>query len=124
MSGFITSLDVELVSKGRWRLLSMLAYKSDLAGLIVVPAGFITDFASVPRLPLAYLLTGDTAHEAAVVHDYLYETGTGTKTQADCVFLEAMASVGEARWRRTLKYWAVRVFGRGKFKGAEWLYGR
>ena len=119
MNRFITKLDVELVSKGRWRLLLPLAYRSDIAGLIVVPTGFVTDFASVPRLPLAYLLTGDTAHAAAVVHDYLYETGTGTKAVADRVFLEAMEEIGEERWRRTLMYWAVRLFGRGKFRGAK-----
>ena len=119
MSKFINSLDVELVGKGRWRLLSPLIYRSEIAGLIVVPAGFVTDFASVPRLPLAYLLTGDTAHSAAVVHDYLYETGTGTKADADRVFLEAMEAIGEDRWRRTLMYWAVRIFGRGNFASTQ-----
>ena len=119
MSKFITSLDVELVGEGRWRLLSPLIFQSELVGIIAVPAGFVTDFASVPRLPLAYLIAGDTAHAAAVVHDYLYETGTGTKADADRVFLEAMEAIGEDRWRRTLMYWAVRIFGRGNFASAK-----
>ena len=34
-----------------------LVYKSEVASTIFkVPAGFVTDLASVPRLPLAYLL--------------------------------------------------------------------
>ena len=43
-----------------------------LKDTITVPTGFFTDFASVPRMPFVFLLFGDVAHEAAVIHDYLY----------------------------------------------------
>jgi hypothetical protein len=39
---------------------------------IIIPAGFYTDFCSVPRAPFAYLLYGGIAEEAGVVHDALY----------------------------------------------------
>jgi len=66
--GFLTDLNAtkakEANSAGRakWRLPTELAYNSQIHGLIIVPEGYITDFASVPRLPFAYWLTGDTAH--------------------------------------------------------------
>lgn len=40
---------------------------------IIVPSGFYTDFASVPRSPLTYKFFGKFNQEA-VVHDYLYRT--------------------------------------------------
>ena len=79
--------------------------------MIEVPAGFETDFASVPRVPVAYWLFGDVAHEAAVVHDFLYSTAAVPRETADKVLLEAMEVTGVASWRRMPIYWAVRRFG-------------
>lgn len=118
MSHFLTSLQVEEIDDGRWRLLVILAYSSNLAGLVIVPAGFETDFASVPRLPVAFALFGDVAHEAAVIHDYLYSTGMVSREVADKVLLEAMESTGIAAWRRWPIYWAVRQFGGSHYKPA------
>jgi len=39
---------------------------------LTAPAGFITDLASVPRIPLVYWLVGGRANHAAVIHDYCY----------------------------------------------------
>jgi len=121
MSKFLTALDVELVDddqndgRGAWRLTEPFVYQSDIAGNITVPAGFVTDFASVPRVPVAFWLTGDTAHDAAVVHDYLYTTGQVDRATADAVLLEAMALSGIPAWRRYAMYWAVRAFGGAHF---------
>lgn len=131
MSQFLSVLDVQLLDdtmadgRGMWMLCQPLAYQSDIAGkVIVVPAGFKTDFASVPRLPIAYWLTGDTAHAPAVVHDHLYSTGDLPRETADAVLLEAMASAGVPRWRRYAMYWAVRAFGGGRFgRGGSDLAG-
>lgn len=116
---FLTDLNVTLLrgkeKEGRqlWRIDSTLLYTSDVAKqAVIVPKGFITDFSSVPRLPLAYLLAGDTAHEAAVVHDYLYVSGTVSKKIADDVFLEAMQESGVSWWRRSLMWAAVSAFGK------------
>ena len=115
--GFLTALNTTKVAeagdmgRARWRLLSDLAYNSRTRGLIVVDAGFETDFASVPRMPLTYWIAGDTAHASAVVHDYLcrqlYPVRSITWQQAADVFLEAMKDEGVPLWRRTLMYWAV-----------------
>jgi hypothetical protein len=75
-----------------------------------VPATFKTDFASVPRAPLVFWLTGDVSHKAAVIHDYLYTLGEPRK-YADAVFRAAMKTEGVSGWRRGLMWAAVRVFG-------------
>lgn len=112
---FRTSLKVELVDhidSGTWRLLAPLVYWSQLTqASIVVPDGFVTDFASVPRVWFAYLLTGNTAHAPAVVHDYLYRTRLYPRELCDKVFLEAMESVDVPEWRRNLIFSGVRLGG-------------
>lgn len=120
MAAFGTRLAVALESDaGRWRLLETLIFASDVAGqVIAVPAGFETDFASVPRLPLAYMATANTAHRAAVVHDYLYTTAQVDRVTADKVFREAAEVSGVPGWRRALLYWGVRIGG-GSHYGAS-----
>lgn len=112
---FEGELHVELLPSGMWRLSSPLGYYSSLLDEVVrVPQGFETDFASVPRMPLAFLLTGDTAHAAAVVHDWLCEHPDGRERELiDRVFLEACEVSQVPRWRRWLMYRAVRL--------ADWI---
>ncbi len=88
-------------------------YLSDLAErTFTVPVGFYTDFASVPRVvPLIYACLGDTAHEPAVVHDWLYYSAVTDRATADGVLLEAMKAWGMSRWRYYPIYWGVRVGG-------------
>lgn len=111
MSAFLTPLVAEK-SGGVWIITQPLVYQSDVARRVfTVPAGFTTDFASVERLPLMFLLTGDAAHEAAVVHDYLYAKGLLSRADADAVFREAAIVSGEPGWRVRLMYWGVRLGG-------------
>ena len=80
------------IGNGKHRVVEPFVYCSDKIGVIVVPAGFITDFASVPRLPFVYMFFGGVGDEAAVLHDWLYayphqpHRGCGiplTRAQAD-----------------------------------------
>lgn len=110
--GFQTPLIAQKVkeahSTGRagWRLREDLVYLSEQIGMLIVPAGFETDFSSVPRMPFAYWLAGDTAHASAVVHDYLcrvwYPAMRISWVQAAKVFDEAMQHEGVPGWRRWL----------------------
>ena len=118
MSEFRTSLIVMMVNNDpeKWRLVVPLVYSSDLLGLIVVPVGFETDFASVPRLPVLFFLAGGFAKAPSVVHDFLYsEHNNFTREQADAAFLEAMEVDGISTWRRNGMYQAVRLFGAPHF---------
>jgi hypothetical protein len=63
--------------------------------LIVVPAGFQTDLASVPRVPIIYSIWGDRAHREAILHDYLYRIDSIyclKKSKCDQLFKLAMIS--------------------------------
>jgi len=88
-------------------------YQSDIAGQIfTVPIGFYTDFASIPRLfPLIYALFGDTVHEPAVIHDWLYYSAVTTREMADNVLYEAMTVCGVVEWRKDMIYEGVRAGG-------------
>lgn len=95
MGKFITELEVKQVREGLWELTEPLIYESSKLGLIVVDAGTRTDFASVPRLPVAYLLAGGRANASATLHDSLYaQHNTGrcrgvSRLEADNLIFEA-----------------------------------
>jgi hypothetical protein len=75
MSKFLTGLDCDLKEESDkvWILNSPLEYYSDLLkATITAPATFNTDFASVPRVPVFYMMFGDRAHREAVIHDLLF----------------------------------------------------
>lgn len=116
---FLDPLRVEKIgetadSRPIWKLLSEFRYDSDILGCrVAIPAGFITDLASVPRAPLAYWLTGNTATEAAVLHDFLYSRRSPAKTkdEADDTFWEAMTAMGVPWWRRRIMWRAVQIGG-------------
>lgn len=118
-------LRVEYLDGHEWLLLEDFTYFDEEYGeeglFITVPAGFQTDFASVPRILWNLLPPTGKYGKAAVIHDFLYRTGhvAGvpiTKAYADAVFRRAMAELGVGKVRRTLMWAAVAVFGRGIWK--------
>lgn len=113
MAAFKTPLKVQKLAEKTWALLAPLVYRSDqVAQVLTVPKGFITDYASVVRAPIAFWIAGDRAHEAATVHDYLYQTHhCRTREKADKIFLEAMEVTAIPAWIRKVMYGAVRVAG-------------
>lgn len=122
MSRFLTPLRLERIEdkskdgRGTWLLLDPLVYESDLGGIIVeAPRGFVTDLASVPRIPFAYLLTGGIGHAAAVVHDCLYTTHATTREMADDIFYEALLVLEVPGWQAWLMWAGVRVGGGGSW---------
>ncbi len=90
---FLTPIRVEKVPfQNIWILLKDFVYHHeaskylDLDVTITVPAGFYTDFASIPRLPILYGKLGNRFHEEAVIHDYVYRIDSDpilTQDEAD-----------------------------------------
>lgn len=118
MSEFRTVLDTHLVCEfdGTDALDAPLVYWSDLLQVeIVVPAGFVTDYASVPRVVGAYLLVGGKGKRASVVHDWLYSCATYAREICDQVFKEALAATGYSALTISLMYAGVRMGGAGHF---------
>lgn len=96
MGYFMGTLKAEEIHKG-WKLIAPLQYHSKvLERNIVVPTGFETDLASVPRL-MRWLVPVANAknRKAAVVHDWLCQDRIQrrmkiTQRDADRVFREAL----------------------------------
>ena len=154
MAGFNGLLDATFLPPRNWTLDKDLTFTSDTIknyeitmlrncnilisdeGTITVPAGYITDLASVPRPIWAVISPFDVAR-AAVIHDLLYEyintqykvvnnsaaaeVGPATKKEteyyreiADNIFREAMRNSEPSvpGWKIWSAYTAVRLFGR------------
>jgi hypothetical protein len=114
VSYFIGDLDTRLIDehKDHHKLLATFSFHSAiLSETIVVPMGFITDFASVPRIIGAWLLYGGKGKRAAVIHDWLYSTQYVSRKVADAVFEEALKASGYAEWEVAGMYAGVRIGG-------------
>ena len=123
-SAFLTRLRTECVDdlacsgRGIWRITEPFQYYSALLGIVItIEPGFLTDYASVPRVPFAYWLFGDTSHEAAVLHDWLFHHhGVCSEAMANKVLLEAMVVEGIPAWRRAGIYAGVVLGGKSSWE--------
>ena len=85
---------------------------------ILVPAGFVTDFASTPRAMWSFLPPFGTYQKAAVMHDYLYWTQGCTRKQADDILWEAMVE-SEVQPNRPTDHLRRRACGRPVSVGSK-----
>lgn len=81
---------------------------------VLIPAGFLTDGASVPRGLWNIIPPFGRYNKAALLHDFLYKTGRMnrarvTRKQADEIFLAAMVALDVPGWQRWAMYAGVRV---------------
>lgn len=78
---------------------------------VVVPKGFVTDFASIPRVFWSTLRPDGEYAYAAIIHDYLYWVQAESREDADLVFKLGMENLGVGAAKISLIYNAVRIFG-------------
>jgi len=78
---------------------------------IVVPKGFKTDFASIPRLFWRIFPPVGPYSKAAVIHDYLYQLPGCSRFLADAMLRECMFQLRVPIWKRLTIYYVVRFFG-------------
>jgi hypothetical protein len=112
----------ELVIRGERRtdkyiLAQALVYDSpSMNEVYVAHAGFITDFASIPRR-LRGFIDDDASYlrDAAVIHDWLYTSKEVKRITADKILQEAMLELGSGKIKAYLVYYAVRAFGGGHY---------
>ncbi|WP_332677383.1 DUF1353 domain-containing protein [Brevundimonas sp.] len=97
------------------------AYEHSPTGRTIwVPASYVTDFASIPRVG-RWLISPFGRHAiAAVIHDWLYSVGEpGKRGEADDIFREALDELGVGVVRRNVMHRAVTTFGAGGYDRAE-----
>ncbi len=96
------------------------SYESDLLGRrIVIPKGFRTDGASVPRLFWNIIPPWGRYGMAAVIHDYLYRWQRTSRRMADDTLLEAMWVKRCAFWQYACIWIAVRIAGSFAWKSDQ-----
>lgn len=97
-----------------WVLTEPLVYRvGDSQDSVIVPKGFVTDFASIPPRLQGLISALGPYMLPAVVHDYLYWEQGCTRAQADRLFLIAMQEMRVPFERRWSMYEAVNGFGGG-----------
>lgn len=112
---FATALDLRDYLPGEWVVLAPLRWRES-DGEIVVPRGFITDLASIPRALRGVLNVNGRSRKAAVLHDWGYCKQWASRTEIDALFRRALIAEGmHPALART--YWlGVRAGG--------WIYWR
>lgn len=97
-----------------WRLEEEFVYhvgSEDSEDVIVVPIGYVTDFASIPQPFRGIYPKAGPWGPAAIVHDWLCDTRTRSSKETHLIFREAMEVIGIPKLRRELFYRAVSWFG-------------
>jgi hypothetical protein len=121
MSSFTNPLDVRIMDEDRdglgiFQLLTAFVYEVGYLGSgdkVSVPAGFLTDLATIPRWARPFLMQAGPSGKAAVLHDYLVYT---KDQRATAIFAEALevAKVNPvARWCMVT---AIRIWELGEKK--------
>lgn len=119
MSSFTKPLTVTKLKTGMWEVDREFWYYIGEEGsdeFVIIPRGFHTDFASVPRAFWMIIPPDGKYSQAAVLHDYLYSCHgilpevTYQRKTCDKIFIEAMAVLEVPTWKRRVMYRAVRMF--------------
>lgn len=106
-------------SKTLIQLTQNLIYKSSDEEMYIVPKGFVSDGASIPKF--AWSIVGHPFGEyleSAVIHDYPYKFPDkwhkeykNKRKRADWLLLDCMKSQCIKLWKRRIMYRAVRLGG-------------
>lgn len=141
MSSFTSDLRVKVLDNGdRYEILDeFVYYRDDNRSIkLKVPVGYVTDFATVPRIFWSIFPPFGKYTKAAVLHDMLCDAFLEKKTwdtvltvdsevkaedrlkfvtrkEADEIFKEAMAAVGVSKFDKFCLYWAVRLYAICKY---------
>jgi len=116
---FIFNTSFKIGDCGEFIYMETQLYVSATLGTIIIPAGFSTDFVTLPA-PFRPFFTPNGRHRlAAGLHDYLYSVkgrynnkcAPATRKEADKEFYIAMKKTGVKPLTRKLFYLAVRVGG-------------
>lgn len=104
-------------SKNRYELVQPLVWSGD-GFMIVAPAGFCYDGASVPSVFSSIIPRFGARYDRAIcLHDYLYSEGKISRADSDKIFYKALRSDKVCWAQAKIMYFAVRFFGKKHYKG-------
>ena len=105
------------------RLLEALKYEYG-GRSFTVPAGFVSDGASVPQFLWGMISPAIDPRtlDAAIAHDHLYRSFSYdfTRREADTLFYKLCRAHGLSFWRSLKAYIGARLFGRKYWKKRRW----
>lgn len=119
----MNKIRVEDNNDGTFTLLEPVEWFDDkTATTIIAPAGFPTDYASVPSKLQSFASKVGRGNRAAIIHDWLCHTRGIPRASAPVwcrlssveaarIFREIMAHDGVGFRERWRKWWGVRLFG-------------
>lgn len=110
---------IEIVGDRDFVLYLPLQYRDGKGVLHTVPVGQHTDLASTWDIPIVTELCSGTGNRSAILHDYLYRSGSVRRSRADELYREALISEGVSYWKAGLMYEGVRIGGRGSYQGPD-----
>lgn len=113
---FDSDLSIQAAGPIRWKLIAPLIWTGTQGQTFIVPLGFTTDFASVPRALHWLVLPYGPYTRAAVLHDYLIAARIAhpdpflrvTSHDVDGIFRRAMEDLGVGWVKRWTMWSAVR----------------
>jgi len=105
-----SDLIVKKSGRHHWRLV-----KDWITPYAIIPKGFETDGASVPRLLWPVFSPSGVLFEAAVLHDYLYKNAIESKSYADNAFKETSLYYKATKLESYAAYFFVKIFGNGNY---------
>jgi hypothetical protein len=101
-----------------WLLIRPFRYQILNTTLVIdVPAGFVTDFASIPRGLWALASPHGFYSRASIIHDFLYWDQRCTREQADRIMQIAMEESAVSFAERQAIYAGVRAGGQSSWDG-------
>lgn len=123
--GFISALAIALIPReykaGSRRIAAVaqpFGFVANVGGeriAVITPTGYVTDFASIPRIGHFIINPFGRHAEAAVIHDWLYTLGKKGdwlgRRRADKTFVAALKLLGVNWVKRQVMFWAVRLGG-------------
>jgi Protein of unknown function (DUF1353) len=105
------AVSVSQINPTDWKLTEELVYEGR-AQKFTVPIGFVTDFASVPRIFFWLIPSYGAYTKAAILHDFLCHTAVVGRADADGLFLRTLRELDVPFVRRWLMWAAVRFNSR------------
>lgn len=119
---------VEALDAVRWRTAETLVYEGGEGDVFTVPSGYVTDFATVPRVAVWLIPRFGNYTRAAILHDWLLTdalpAGMVSARDADGIFRRVLRELGVPPSRRFVMWLGVRLgslFSRDPKRRVDWL---